>query len=142
LSSYETTAHLDTETGAVIFVEDYVVDQLEELFSDEEDLEAIEAVQKAKADLSETDRQQLLDAARVEGDDNYHYRMIPKQDSREGYRDMQDTSSRLRMSICANCLKLPFKGRARFGASRMCCIAIQKQRKTGSNSAMSAKNGA
>lgn len=35
LSSYETTAYLDTETGAMIFVEDYVVDQLEELLADE-----------------------------------------------------------------------------------------------------------
>lgn len=31
LSSYETTVYLDTETGALIFVEDYVVGQLEEL---------------------------------------------------------------------------------------------------------------
>jgi hypothetical protein len=90
LSSYETTAYLDTETGAVIFVEDYVVDQLEALFPDEEDLETIEAVLKAKAGLSDTDCQQLLDAARVEGDAENRYRMIPKQDSRDGYRDMQE----------------------------------------------------
>lgn len=89
LSSYETTAYLDAETGAVIFVEDYVVDQLEELLADE-DSEDIEAVLQAQTDLSDIDRQQLLDAARVEGDTDNRYRMIPKQDSRDGYRDMQE----------------------------------------------------
>ena len=49
------TAH-PTETGAVIFVEDYVVDQLEELLADE-DGEDIEAVLQAQTNLSDLDRQ-------------------------------------------------------------------------------------
>jgi hypothetical protein len=89
LSSYETTAYLDAETGAVIFVEDYVVDQLEELLADE-DGEDVETVLQAQTGLSDIERQQLLDAARVEGDADNRYRMIPKQDSRDGYRDMQE----------------------------------------------------
>lgn len=88
LSSYETTAYLDTETGAVIFVEDYVADQLEEMLTDE-DGEGVESVLQAH-DLSNIDRQQLLDAARVEDDTDNRYRMIPKQDSRDGYQDMQE----------------------------------------------------
>jgi hypothetical protein len=90
LSSYETAAYLDTETGMVIFVEAYVVDQLEELFPDTENLEVVEAVMQAKPELSDTGRQQLLDAARIEGDSDNRYRIIPKQDSRDGYRDMQE----------------------------------------------------
>jgi len=31
-----------------------------------------------------------LDAARVEGDTDNRYRMIPKQNSRDGYQDMQE----------------------------------------------------
>ena len=89
LSSYETTAYLDTETGVVIFVEDYVVDQLEELLADV-DSEDIEAVLQTQADLTDIERQQLLDAARIEGDVDNRYRMIPKQDARDGYRDMQE----------------------------------------------------
>lgn len=89
LSSYETTAYLDTETGAVISVEDYVVDQLEELLADENG-EDVEAVLREHSDLSDTDHQQLLDAAKIEGDTDNRYRMIPKQDSRDGYRDMQE----------------------------------------------------
>lgn len=89
LSSYETTAYLDMETGAVIFVEDYVVDQLEGLLVDE-DSEDVETVLQAQTDLTHIDRQQLLDAARIEGDADNRYRMIPKQDSRDGYRDMQE----------------------------------------------------
>ncbi len=90
LSSYETTAYLDTETGAVIFVEDYVADQLGELFADEDSAEDIESLVQAQTDLSDIDRQQLLDAAKIEGDADNRYRMIPKQDSRDGYRDMQE----------------------------------------------------
>ena len=90
LSSYEMTAYLDIETGAVIFVEDSVVDRLEELFPSEENLENIEAALQVESDLSDIDRQQLMDAARVEGDADNRYRMIPKQNSREGYRDMQE----------------------------------------------------
>lgn len=89
LSSYETTAYLDTETGAVIFVEDYVADQLEEMLTDE-DGEGVESVLQAQTDLSNIDRQQLLNAARIEGDADNRYRIIPKQDSRNGYQDMQE----------------------------------------------------
>ena len=90
LSSYETTAYLDTETGALLFVEEYVVAQLEELRFNEDSAEAIESVLQTQTNLSDIDRQQLLDAARIEGDADNRYRMIPKQDSREGYRDMQE----------------------------------------------------
>ncbi len=89
LSSYETTAYLDMETGAVIFVEDYVADQLEELLADI-DSEDIEAVLQAQTDMADIDRQQLLDVARIEGDVDNRYRVIPKQDSHDGYRDMQE----------------------------------------------------
>jgi hypothetical protein len=90
LSRYETTAYLDTETGAVIFVEDYVADQLGELLADVDSAEGIESLVQAQTDLSDIDRQQLLDAARVEGDADNRYRMIPRQDSRDGYQDMQE----------------------------------------------------
>ncbi len=82
-------AYLDTETGVVIFVEDYVVDQLEELLANV-DSEDTKAVLQAQTDLSDIDRQQLRDVMRIEEDVDNRYRMIPKQDSREGYRDMQE----------------------------------------------------
>ena len=90
LSSYETTAYLDTENGAVLFVEEDATYQLEERLTDEESLEDILATLQARADLSDTDREQLMDAARVQADMADRYRMIPKQNSSEGYRDMQE----------------------------------------------------
>jgi hypothetical protein len=90
LSSYETTAYLDTETGKVIFVENYVVNQLEELLTNEEDLDDIQATVQAQASLTEMERVQLMDAARVEKDMTNRYRMLPQQDSRDGYREMQE----------------------------------------------------
>ncbi len=89
LSSYETTAYLDTEAGAVLFVEDYTSDQLAARLTDEATLEAALATVRTQTDLSDTEREQMMDAARVEWDDASRYRMIPKQDSREGYGDMQ-----------------------------------------------------
>ena len=89
-SSYETTAYLDTEAGAVVYVEEDAVRRLEELLTGEESLDDILATLQARTDLSDTDREQLMNAARVEGDADNRYRMIPKQDSREGYRDMQE----------------------------------------------------
>lgn len=63
LSSYETTAYLDTETGAVILVEDDAIDQLEELLTNKETLEDIQATLQAQPSLSDTDWEQLMDAA-------------------------------------------------------------------------------
>ncbi|MBZ0304157.1 MAG: UPF0158 family protein [Anaerolineae bacterium] len=65
------------------------MDQLEERLADE-DGEDVEAMLQVQTDLSDINRQQLLDAARVEGDADNRYRMIPKQDSRDGYQDMQE----------------------------------------------------
>ncbi len=48
LSSYETAAYLDTETGAVILVEDYLVAQLEELLTGEDS----ESVLQTQTDLT------------------------------------------------------------------------------------------
>jgi hypothetical protein len=90
LSSYEITTYLDTETGTIIFVEDHTIDQLEALLTEGETLEDIEAALQAKTDLSDSDRQQLLEVARIEEEFDNRYRMIPKQDAREGYRDMQE----------------------------------------------------
>ena len=42
--------------------------QLEELLTKEEKLEDIQAILQAKSDLSDIDREQLMDAARAEGD--------------------------------------------------------------------------
>jgi hypothetical protein len=113
LGSYETTAYLDTETGAVIFVEDYVVHQLEELLADEES-EDIEAVLQAQTDLSDIDRQQLLDAARVEGDTDNRYRMIPKQGSRDGYQDMQEYIWSLESEHLRELLEVAIQGSGAF----------------------------
>lgn len=113
LSSCETTAYLDTETGAVIFVEDYVFDQLEELLADE-DSEDIESVLQKQTDLSLSDRQQLLDAARVEEDADNCYRMIPRQDSRDGYRDMQEYIWSLKDEHLRELLEVAIQGSGAF----------------------------
>lgn len=64
MGGYEMTAYLDTKTGEVILAEGDGFDHLDELLADE----------GAEDDEDIYDR----------------FRMIPKQDSQEGYQDMQD----------------------------------------------------
>ena len=114
MNSYETTAYLDTETGEVVFVEAYAVDQLEEMLSGEKALEDIHTALQAETDLSETDREQLMDAARVESDTSDRYRMIPKQDSRDGYRDMQEYIGSLEDKHLRELLEVAIQGSGTF----------------------------
>jgi hypothetical protein len=114
ISSYETTAYLDTESGAVVFIDAHVSYQLDELLTDEETLEAIQAALKAKTDLADIEREQLMDVARVEADSDNRYRTIPKQDSREGYRDMQAYISSLEDDQLREVLEVAIRGSGAF----------------------------
>lgn len=91
ISDFESSAYLDTETGAVVIVEDYALSELEKYV--DEDAELATIVEKIESDdmLDESERNMLIGVAEVEyGDDIAQYKLIPKQDSREGYRDMQE----------------------------------------------------
>ncbi|MCK6580507.1 MAG: UPF0158 family protein [Anaerolineae bacterium] len=90
LGSDETTAYLDTEDGTVVMIEDYAEHRLDDVITEEETLEAIEASIRTHAELSDWEREQMLAAVRIEWDDAKRYRPIPKQDSQQGYRDMQE----------------------------------------------------
>jgi hypothetical protein len=114
LSSYETTAYLNTETGAVVFVEDYTSHQLEELLTDEETLEATLETIQAQPDLDDSTRAQLMDAAQVEWEFGGRYATIPKQDSREGYRDMEEFIWALDDDHLREVLETAIQGRGAF----------------------------
>ena len=91
LSDFESSGYLDTETGTVVIVEDYTLTELEKYVDEDAELAAI--VEKIKSDeiLDEAELEIPIAVAEVEyGDDIAQYRLIPKQDSREGYRDMQE----------------------------------------------------
>ena len=90
LTGNETTAYLDSKSGEILFVEEYSVSQLDKLLTDEESLDAILVIIQAQEDLRDDERVPLLHAARVRADTENRYLMIPKQDSREGFRDMED----------------------------------------------------
>ncbi len=114
LSSYEMTAYLDTETGAVVFVEDYILRQLEELLTDEETFEAALATIQTQPDLDDNTRAQLVDAARVESEFGGRYAAIPKQDSREGYGDMEEFIWSLNDDHLREILEVAIQGRGAF----------------------------
>jgi len=114
LNSYETTAYLDIETGVVIFVENYTVHQLEELLTNEETLDDIQSTLQAQTNLSEIEREQLMDTARVEADTANRYRMIPKNDSRDGYQDMQEYIESLEDDHLRELLEVAIQGSGAF----------------------------
>lgn len=114
LNSYETTPYLDTESGEVVFVETYAVNQLEELLTNEETLDDIQATVLAQASLTETEREQLMDAARVEKDMASRYQMLPQQDSRDGYRDMQEYIEALEDDHLRELLEVAIQGSGAF----------------------------
>lgn len=90
LGSDETTAYLDTEDGSVLLIEDYTAHRLEDFITEEQTLDGIEAAIQSNASLPDWEREQMVAAARIEWDDAKRYRAIPKQDSHQGYRDMQE----------------------------------------------------
>jgi hypothetical protein len=63
ISSYETTAYLDTESGAVVFIDANISSRLDERLTDEAPLEAIKAALKAKTDLSDIEWEKLMNVA-------------------------------------------------------------------------------
>jgi hypothetical protein len=64
--------------------------ELEEFLAEGDDLAAVLLKLRSNETLSDWERQMLIIAAEIEFADNLaRYKIIPRQDSREGYRDMQ-----------------------------------------------------
>lgn len=91
LGDLEATSYLDTETGTVIIMEDYASTQLEKYLSEGDELDAVLANLRGDETLYDWERDMLIAVAEVEfSRDLDRYKLIPRQDSRDGYRDMQE----------------------------------------------------
>lgn len=69
---------------------------------------------EAQTSLADDDRSQLSQAARVEFDDDDRYLMFPRQDSREGYREMQDFVWMLEDDRLRELLEVAIEGKGAF----------------------------
>lgn len=114
LSSYETSAYLDAETGAVLFAEEQAASQLDDILTDEESMEAAQGAIQARTDLSDEERAQIMDVARIEWDTEGRYLLIPKQDSSEGYREMEDFIETVEDHHLRELLEVAIQGRGAF----------------------------
>ena len=114
LSGYETSAYLDSESGEVLFVEEDASSQLGELLTDEETIDDILATINAQTDMRDDERVILIHAAKVGADTEDRYLMIPKQDSQDGYRDMQDYIKSLGDGHLAELLSVAIQGSGAF----------------------------
>jgi len=111
----EITAFLDTTDGKVIWFEDRVRHDLDDLLTNEETLEKVETMLQSQTDLQDWERTQLLEAARIEWDEAERYRVIPYQDSRVGYEDMQEYIWALEDEHLRELLEVAIHGSGAFG---------------------------
>ena len=115
LSDFESSAYLDRKSGAVVIVEEYALTELEKHVAEDDDLSVI--VQKINSDdtLDESERAMLIAVIEIKYSDNIeHYELIPKQDSRNGYRDMQEYIWSLEDESFAERLEDAIHGRGAF----------------------------
>jgi predicted nucleotidyltransferase len=93
-SSWEMSYYLDLEPGQVIWISDETRAELEELYEEAYEPEGDEEVDLAEAlqdsDLHEWQKELVLEADRVETGYGSRYIAVPRADSSEAYRDMED----------------------------------------------------
>jgi hypothetical protein len=87
--SHEMAFYLDSKTDSVLLIQGDARRRLDSLISEKGSLEAALAAVQTQIDPPEWQREQILDVAQVEWDDEERYLPIPQQDSSEGYRDME-----------------------------------------------------
>ncbi len=114
-SEGETTAYLDTADGSITWFDDFIMRRLDTLLTDEETLEQVELTIRQQVDLSESERNQLLEAARIEWNEGERYRVVPHQNSYEGYRDMQEFIWSLEDERLRELLEVAIRGSGAFG---------------------------
>ncbi len=114
-SGSKTTAYLDTDIGAAFYIEDEVAEQLTDVLSgDEKTLEEALAAIQAEKELDESDRGQLINAARVEWDEDYRYLPLPKQSPHEVHEDMEEYIESLEDDRLADLLAVAIQGAGAF----------------------------
>jgi hypothetical protein len=93
-ASWERRHYLDTETGQLVWISDEASSRLERLYEEVYDPDSQEPVDLAEVlqdyDLPDWQKEELLEADRVESGYGTRYIRVPRADSHEGYRDMQD----------------------------------------------------
>lgn len=93
-SSYELSFYLDLETGEVVVVTYEVRRVLEDIYEDlpEEEAEVGEALNAAadQHDLPDWEKEQLMTAYQVDTGFGERFIQVPRSDSHESYRDMED----------------------------------------------------
>lgn len=114
-SDYESAAYLDSETGKVLYITEDVMSEVELLVEEEdgtldEVLKAIETEDIA----AEWQRDDYRAAARILFDGDNRYRLLPKQDSRVGYRDMEDFIAQVEDENLRELLEMAIDGSGAF----------------------------
>jgi predicted nucleotidyltransferase len=115
----EMSHYLDLETGQVIMVSSETRRQLEAIYEEaydpaEKENFALNVVLQ-QTNLSEWEKEALLEAGRVEAGYGTRYIAVPEADSGEGYRDMEDFIATVRDERLQDRLWQAIRGRGAFG---------------------------
>ncbi len=110
-NDYESAAYLDSETGQVLCVTGDVMSEVELLVEDADSTldDVFNAIETA-----DWQRDDYGAAARILFDTDNRYRLLPKQDSRVGYRDMQDFIAQVEDENLRELLEMAIDGSGAF----------------------------
>src|SRR5688572_18612738 len=112
--SDEVTGYLDSETGEIVYIEAYPDSQLDTLLNGEDSPETILEKLKHDPNLSDDERSHLINQVRIETDASNCYLIIPHQNSRNGYQDMQDFIRTLKDEHLSALLQMAIQGSGAF----------------------------
>jgi predicted nucleotidyltransferase len=117
-ASWEQSYYLDLETGQVVWISQETHSQLESVYEEIYDPESEEPVDLAEVlqdhDLADWQKDELLEADRVERLYGSRYVAVPKADSHEAYRDMERFISSVQDERLQNRLWQAIQGRGAF----------------------------
>lgn len=129
-TSWEVGWYLDLETGQVVAVDAETRRELERIYTEIPDAESAERNDFASAleqrPLPPWRREALLDADLVERGYVDHFIQVPRTDSREAYRDMEDFISTVQDGRLSDRLSKAIQGRGAFG--RFCDVIAESRR--------------
>src|SRR5262245_12818988 len=115
----EINHYLDTESGEVISIGDEIQQELEAIYEEAGDATGAEALDIAdivnRSDIPDWRKAAVLEAHQVEMGYGTRYLAIPKADSREGYRDMENFINTVRDQTLEQQLWQAIQGRGAFG---------------------------
>jgi hypothetical protein len=113
INDYDTEAYLDKETGVVITKDDYTLEMMGDALEADSLEEALKMIEENE-DIADFGRELTMHIARIEWDETGRYLELRKQDSHDGYSDMEDYIEIVEDEHLAELLSVAIQGKGAF----------------------------